>query len=71
MPLEARLVGDFKGWTGKTVFRLDNGQVWREVEDGRLRFKKGQKVRIELGLLSTYKLHIVGRKLSVKVKRTK
>ena len=51
--------------------KLDNGQVWREVEDGRLRFKKGQKVRIELGLLSTYKLHIVGRKLSVKVKRTK
>ena len=51
--------------------KLDNGQVWREVEDGRLRFKKGQKVRIELGLFSTYKLQIVGRKLSVKVKRTK
>ena len=51
--------------------KLDNGQVWREVEDGRLRFKKGQKVRIELGVLSSYKLRIVGRKLSVKVKRTK
>ena len=51
--------------------KLDNGQVWREVEDGRLRFKKGQKVRVELGLFSTYKLQIVGRKLSVKVKRTK
>ncbi|MFT6436151.1 MAG: hypothetical protein ACJAVI_004208 [Candidatus Azotimanducaceae bacterium] len=50
--------------------KLDNGQVWREVEDGRLRFKAGQKVRIEAGLLSSYKLKIVGKNLSVKVKRT-
>ena len=51
--------------------KLDNGQVWREVEDGRLRFKVGQRVRIESGLLSSYKLKVVGKNLSVKVKRTK
>lgn len=50
--------------------KLDNGQVWREVENGRLRFKAGQKVRIEAGLLNSYKLKIVGKILSVKVKRT-
>jgi hypothetical protein len=50
--------------------KLDNGQVWREVENGKLRFKAGQKVRIESGLLSSYKLKIVGKNLSVKVKRT-
>ena len=50
---------------------LDNGQVWRETEKGRLRFKIGQKVRIESGLLSSYKLKVVGKKLSVKVKRLK
>ena len=28
---EARLTGDFTGWTGKTIFKLDNGQVWRQL----------------------------------------
>ena len=51
--------------------KLDNGQIWREVEDSNMRFKVGQKVKIESGLLSSYKLKVIGKKLSVKVKRTK
>lgn len=51
--------------------KLDSGQIWREVEDGRLRFKKGQQIRIEKGLLSSYKMSVVGKNMSVKVKRVK
>jgi biotin carboxyl carrier protein len=27
-PLESRLVGDFRGWSGQTVFTLENGTRW-------------------------------------------
>jgi hypothetical protein len=27
-PLESRLTGDFRGWSGKTVFSLENGSKW-------------------------------------------
>ncbi len=27
-PLESRLVGDFNGWNGRTVFTLENGTKW-------------------------------------------
>lgn len=27
----ALILGEFRGWTGRTVFRLDNGQIWRQA----------------------------------------
>lgn len=29
--------GQFTGWTGKTVFELANGQVWRQIDGGTYR----------------------------------
>ena len=29
--LESRINGDFEGWTGETIFELDNGQVWKQA----------------------------------------
>lgn len=26
--IESRLAGDYSGWSGRTVFRLANGQIW-------------------------------------------
>ena len=31
-PIRSRLVGESTGWTYGTVFRLENGQVWRSVD---------------------------------------
>ena len=36
-PFEATIQGRFSGWSGKTVFPLDNGQVWRQRHGGRYR----------------------------------
>ena len=36
--IRARIVSPFKGWSGKTVFRLDNGQVWRQRLEGRFAY---------------------------------
>lgn len=33
--IESRIVNRFTGWTGNTVFQLENGQVWRQRMDGR------------------------------------
>lgn len=29
--IETRIEGDFDGWVGDTVFRLQNGQVWQQT----------------------------------------
>ena len=34
--IETRMVGDFTGWDGGTVFRLANGQLWRQASFGTL-----------------------------------
>ena len=36
--LVAKVVPAFIGWAGKTVFVLDNGQVWRQRTPGSLRY---------------------------------
>ena len=50
---------------------LDNGQIWRENEDNRVRFKDGQKVKIEGGIFNSFNLTTQGSKKIVKVKRVK
>ncbi|MGH8225839.1 MAG: hypothetical protein ACRER1_06780 [Gammaproteobacteria bacterium] len=35
--IESRLVGEFHGWSGDTIFRLENGQVWKQAGPGYFR----------------------------------
>ncbi|WP_439101544.1 hypothetical protein [Congregibacter sp.] len=37
--VRSRIVGDFSGWSGKTVFRLENGQTWRQRLSGRYPYR--------------------------------
>ena len=37
--IESRIVGEFTGWNGDTVFELENGQVWRQRLDGRFTYR--------------------------------
>jgi hypothetical protein len=30
--IETTISGDFQGWEGETVFKLDNGQIWEQAE---------------------------------------
>jgi hypothetical protein len=32
----SRIPGTFKGWSGGTTFTLENGQVWRQIDDSTL-----------------------------------
>ena len=30
--IETTISGDFNGWDGETIFKLDNGQIWQQAE---------------------------------------
>jgi len=34
----AKVIPAFTGWSGKTIFRLDNGQVWQQRQPGKVRY---------------------------------
>jgi len=68
--IESRLVGDFTGWRGNMTFTLENGQVWRQAEKGRLLFRADSPlVTIRRGAFSSYRLSVDGINRSVRVKR--
>ena len=74
--IEARLVGDFNGWTGKTIFTLDNGQVWQQTNNYIRDYKPPSpipqaKVTISKGLFGSYNLRVEGVKRIVQVERVK
>ena len=51
---------------------LDNDQKWRSVEKIRqIRIKPGQEVTISEGFISGYALKVVGKKISIRVRRIK
>ena len=67
-PFDAMLIGDFTGWRGKTVFRLDNGQVWRQRsssqyshrgDDYRVKFDKNWMGGWEMTVISSGKSVLV------------
>lgn len=72
--LEARIVPPFSGWSGQTLFRLDNGQVWRQRIKGRYMFSGDDtRVVITRNLLGFYNMTLVnsGRSVGVEpVRRT-
>jgi hypothetical protein len=74
--IEARLLGEFNGWDGNTVFRLDNGQVWQQTRNYIADYTPREPipqphVTIERGMLGTYNLQVEGVKRIVQVKRIK
>lgn len=70
--LTARISGPFDGWNGETVFRLDNGQVWKQAQRGKFAVRlEDPLVTIEKGLLGAYFLSVEGFGSRVKVKRLK
>lgn len=71
VPIVARIKGDFDGWRGKTVFELDNGMVWRQVEQDILgiRSRSNPQVTIEPGLFGSWYLKLEGVNRRIQVKR--
>ncbi|TXS90689.1 hypothetical protein FV139_17055 [Parahaliea maris] len=68
--IEARIKGDFRGWSGDTLFSLDNGQVWRQRLEGRFAYNgDAREVVIEKNFFGYYRLTHVATGASIGVTR--
>lgn len=70
--ITSRYVGEFTGWDGDTLFTLENGQVWQQIQNGRLAWRATNPVvTIERGFFGSYVLSVEGVNRTVRVKRIK
>lgn len=68
--LRSTIVGEFTGWTGKTKFKLANGQIWQQRVKGTYRFKAtDREVIIRKNFLGFYVMEMIAAGRKVKVKR--
>jgi len=67
-PSLRRIKGSFKGWSGDTIFTLDNGEVWKQRLPSRYVVTlENPEVEISKNFLGFYELKVVktGRKVGV------
>lgn len=67
--IRAEVVGVQTTGLGIDYLQLDNGQVWRELEDSRIRFREGDVVVITKGVLGSFNLSPEDSGRQVKVRR--
>ena len=71
-PFEAVIKGQFSGWSGNTVFALDNGQVWKQRAGNVYRHKGGDyRVRLERNWFGGWEMTVVTSGKTVLVTRVK
>jgi hypothetical protein len=69
--VESEIRGDFHGWSGDTVFELENGQVWKQsAYDYEYDYEYNPKVVI-YPMDSVFKMKVDGVKGTVEVRRLK
>jgi hypothetical protein len=67
--INTRILPPFSGWTGRTIFTLENGQVWQQRMDGNYAFKgTDTRVVITRGAFGLDRMRLVesGRWIGVK-----
>lgn len=68
--LVAKVIPAFRGWSGKTVFHLDNGQVWQQRQVGKMRYNGDDStIIVTRNLMGRYVLTHLDSDRSVGVKR--
>jgi hypothetical protein len=68
--IRSRIEGSFTGWDGDTVFRLANGQVWKQMDSDRFYIQaENPEVDIKRAAFGSYLLSVEGYGSSVRVRR--
>ena len=69
----SRIAGEFTGWTGKTQFKLENGQVWEQAEGTSMRGVNvdSPAVTIRPAFMGSWLLKVEGFNQTVRVRRVK
>ena len=70
--LRATVQEPFRGWSGKTVFYLDNGQIWKQRTPGRHTYTgDDNQVVISENRMGFYEMRLIAVDRSIGVKRLK
>lgn len=70
--IASRIMGEFKGWRGKGRFKLENGQVWKQIDTKKFSLKRtNPEVEITRGVLGGYFLSVKGSGSRCRVERVK
>ncbi len=65
----SRISGEFSGWKGETVFRLENGQVWQQRMEGEWTTSmRDPEIEISRNIFGFYSMKMLatGRRIGVK-----
>lgn len=70
-PIRSAILGEFKGWDGQTIFKLENGMIWVQSDKDKFYVKDLENpiAVIESGMFGSWQLHVEGYKSECKVKR--
>ncbi len=70
LAIRAKVIPSFRGWRGKTIFRLDNGTVWQQRMPGNMFYSgDSSEVVISKNVMGRFVLQHVETERSVLVKR--
>lgn len=70
--MRSRIPGTFTGWTGDSLFVLENGQVWQQRYDTKWKTElENPEVVITRHMLGLHRMEVVGTGKTVPVKRIK
>ena len=68
--MTSRIVGEFNGWSGKTRFVLENGQIFEQRRPGRWKITlDNPEVHIRQNLMGSYEMEVVSQGRSIGVRR--
>ena len=68
--IRTRIVGEFRGWDGDTLFRLENGQVWKQRLPGQLHYRaNAPEVELRKNFMGYWMLHVLEADRAVGVTR--
>lgn len=68
--LHSRVIGELQGWDARTVFRLENGQAWQNVDERSTYFRASNpSVTLSKGLFGGYWLELDELQLRTRVRR--
>jgi hypothetical protein len=62
----------FAGWSGDTIFKLENGQVWQQRGNGNYRYMGNHpEVKINMNFMGFFRMELLENEKAVLVKRLK
>jgi len=70
--IKTRIDGEFHGWDGETVFRLENGQVWKQRLPGRWVYRADSpEVELHKNLMGFWVMKVIAEDHAIGVARVK